>query len=436
MFYCNLTCQKVDWKLHKPYCKPLESSDVATLSPQALRISRVSTSEVDVRLCELLSAFLATVRMAPKSVRKLPGVLKDMQALVARGARPDALIIGGDAGQRNYVSSLAVVVESATPRMQPLLESLLAASADLKPALDLDASCCAAIGERSAPCGDLFTPLALAIRRFRHSFVRLLVAHGADLRAPCARHDDGQMTWPVHACVSITCNHLKTDQLINGALETLDYLLSAGADPDACDHSCQQPALLQAMHFASEEQRPDRRAVMCSVAMRLIDAGAGVNARNTAQTRPLDAAADLPSLDIFRALIAKGADPSPTPFITKTAPGHAAAGEQMGIHYLQTAVQNGRADVLQAATAAGVNLKKVKTLGSYAKPLLAQAVCFHQLACVRFLLEYDVDVNEVFKVHVGKVTVCDIASDPAIGGVSRQILEALRSAGGKRYSEL
>lgn len=111
--------------------------------------------------------------------------------------------------------------------------------------------------------------------------------------------------------------------------------------------------------------------------------------------------------------------------------------EKVGTHYIHQAVQEWRLDVLQAAAAAGVNLKKVRTLGAVTVPLIAFAVYRCQLDAVLFLLDYGVDVNEVFVVGEECVhgTVCDLASERSDPD-SERILAALRGVGGKCLKEL
>lgn len=233
--------------------------------------------------------------------------------------------------------------------------------------------------------------------------------------------------------------------------EGLDYLLAAGADVNAFDarsigDSPVEPSpLLVALHRS--ELRPDGHPVLDACALRLINAGADIHARNASQMRPLDCATVLPSLDVFNALIAKGADPTPTPFVGTIGPGKglgdpgsAYDGVQLGLHYLQVAIHHGRADVLRAAAAAGVNLTKVRILGRMPYPLLSAATCYMQPTCVRVLLDLGADVNEVVTTSMGRSTVVDIAQhlfglEPG-DALRLAIMAILRAAGGKRYDEL
>lgn len=247
----------------------------------------------------------------------------------------------------------------------------------------------------------------------------------------------------MHLCVTGIIKSVRTDEPVVGALEALDYLLAAGADVDARDdrwiddHKPTPTPLLFLLGWP--ELFLPGGGLLHDVAMRLIDGGADLNARNFAQMRPLDFAAELPSLDIFRALVAKGADPSRVPYIVQVAPGLEGAGESLGTHYLADAIQNNRVDVLQAASAAGVNLKKIKTLARGSVPLLAEAAQGGRVECVRFLLDIGANVNEVHELNGDKRTAWDAAVDCLNRGglvFHLQIMTMLIPAGGKPFSEL
>lgn len=64
VFYCNQTCQKADWRRHKPYCKPLPSSAPGKALAQSgqMRLARVSTSEVDDELRRMVLTFVQQAR--------------------------------------------------------------------------------------------------------------------------------------------------------------------------------------------------------------------------------------------------------------------------------------------------------------------------------------------------------------------------------------
>lgn len=400
---------------------------------------------LDFELFCTVNDFVTLTHVAPKAIRKeLPRVLDVARSLLGRGACPDALV-DQTSGVPHLMqwSCLALVTSRGRPGLEPLLELLL--TADLKPPVGPNAGSYSRTGE-------LFTPLFCAIRQHRASFVRVLVAHGADVKAPCAEiTTTGALDWPVHACLEAACGDLEAHLPITGVVETVDCLLGAGADVDAFeertigDEPRDDTALLKALMMlraCAEDATVDSAstAALDAVARRLIDADADVNARDSRQTRPLDFAAALPSLDIFKALIAKGADPTPTPNVIQLpAIGrYISEGQQTGVHYLQIAARDGRADVLLAAAAAGVNLKKVRSLGASAMPLLTLAAVFGQPACVRCLLEYGVDVNEVHEVLEIKRTALDVLlTDREISaGIKAQTVALLRAAGGKRYAEL
>lgn len=393
----------------------------------------MSSSDVDIELAYAVTSFVRRGGEQPQWLEQnLPSVLERVKTLLARGARPDVLI----GTQEQSTSCLWVFCLGCRQGMEPLLELLLAA--DYKPALDLAAA-------SHLPSGCRYTPLCAAIDQLLPSFVRLLIAHGADVKAPCTVSPRGRLDWPVRVCVTNIWTQLTENRNVDGALETLDHLISAGADLDAVDDRWiddeppGQRALLIALRRL--ELQPSARAVLDAVAMRLLDAGANVHARNYSQMRPLNLASFLPSLDVFKALVAKGADPSPVPFIVEAGPGALLMqpGQQLGTHYLQIAVQEGRADVLQAAAAAGVKLKKVKLLGEIAVPLLVRAVVEGQLSCVRCLLDCGVDVNEVCSQGEYPATAVDLAQCQLVRRANdswSQVIAALRAAGGKGYDEL
>lgn len=391
--YCNADCQKLDWKRHKRYCKRLPVAVAAPASNRELKAGRMSTSKVEDELLRALQLFVYSIDSRPESLPlELPRILKVVASLVARGARTDAQLRHA----HGYSSCLSFLCARGHKGMEPLLEVLLAA--DVTPPVD------PAAADRP-DSGHLVAPISYVIRNFRPSFLRVVIAHDADiLQRPCLQGSEGELVRPVHVCVHTIRDNITDGKAVDGALETLDCLISAGAVVDAVDdqwvgeRASDATALLCTLMWNADFVRqrlhsPDR-TVLDAVAMKLIEVGADVNAPNHLKARPLDYAACLPSLDVFKALIAKGADAAPT--TTDVAFVSTSDGEQRnrGVHYLQFAIQDGRADVLQAAAEAGVNLKKVKSLGNFASPLLAYSVVQGQLACVKFLLEYGCDVNE------------------------------------------
>lgn len=155
-------------------------------------------------------------------------MLELAKALLDRGARPDVLIRfdGLSPLEGTLLSCLAVFCVGGYPGMEPLLELLLAV--DYTPALDLNAAC----ASRHDGLGNLVCYTVLA---YRPSFLRLLVAQGADLTAPCGRRNNGVLEWPVHVCVSGVLERVTEAASTDDVLETLDYLIAAGAGVDAVD---------------------------------------------------------------------------------------------------------------------------------------------------------------------------------------------------------
>lgn len=129
----------------------------------------------------------------------------------------------------------------------------------------------------------------------------------------------------------------------------LDLLVEAGADvnahcplsdPFVTDMAC--TPLVAAINLISQD--PKDAAVLEPIVLRLIELGADLDARTHRQQRPLDLASLLPTLTVFKALIAKGADPSPVAFVAfEQSVGRE---EQLGgCHYLEIAVERDRVDV-------------------------------------------------------------------------------------------
>lgn len=178
-----------------------------------------------------------------------------------------------------------------------MLQKLLAA--DRKPGTDI-------FGASETDSGTRVTPLGYAVRMYQPSFIRLLVEHGADLNAACVQNASGRMDWPVRVLIGALCQDTEADRSTDGALAILDCLISVGADVNASegrradDGTPVRNALLDLLKqpLASPASHRAREAA----AMRLIEAGADVNARDEFQARPLDAAAALPSVDVFKAL--------------------------------------------------------------------------------------------------------------------------------------
>lgn len=170
VFYCNAACQKADWKRHKPYCKPLAGS--AAVSPQVLKRGTMSETKLDLALIDKRSKFRTNIHDRLTSITKeLPRVLALIKMLLVQGARPDVIICTADYGSA-YRGSLTLAFDSRSSGTEPLL------AADLKPPVDPPTA-------SETASNILYTPMYYAARRFRPSFVRLLVAHGADIKAPC-----------------------------------------------------------------------------------------------------------------------------------------------------------------------------------------------------------------------------------------------------------
>lgn len=329
-----------------------------------------------------------------------------------------------------------------TADLSPLLKVLL--EAKLTPPVDANA-----VMEQ---LGALLTPLYYAIHSGHVSCVRLLVEHGVSLKQPCGLRE-GAFDWPVRACTGDIGDCASAGEDTVGGMQVLDYLLGAGADVDARDtrrfegHEPENTPLFRIIDTAAHVARASRAAfdAIEPAILRLIEAGAEVNPRDSAETivdgnvrgasnrRVLDAAAPLPSMAVFKALVAKGAEPSPTAYIGTLDTGH-----QRGTHYLHVAVQHGRADVIRAAAAAGVDFTKLQTMSGDPVPLLALAAGRGKVDCVGALLDAGVDVNEIFQISGDKVTALDVFGCLAPGehGSRLQIAMMLLAAGGRPYRDL
>lgn len=353
----------------------------------------------------------------------------------------------------------------------------------LDPPLRLDHYC-------EAEDGSYSSPLAEAIESLIPNHVRMLLSRGASVAGPCcydAVNDAdaskllpaGQRPriafWPVWRCVHAAC---RSPTLVDAAMEILDMLIEAGADMDASDKSglaerkgaAVTPLLqvIEAMMRLGEQGSAAKQPALGSdkgsptkarensdasknldmalirqferITARLIEAGADVNARDVELNRVLDWASQLPTLTVFKLLIAKGADPRPTVYKSKIGE------DKAGVHYLQRAVQEDRVDVLEAAVEAGVVVGKVRLLGPWQPPLLGAAISFGSSNCAKFLVQNlekcGVDVNDTYLERCRNpecklrhiATALDGAAD---GREANHDLEAmLRAAGAKTNDEL
>lgn len=462
VFYCNAACQHNDWKRHKPFCKraPAEPEGSAAAdsggSPAvtpSLQLADVSTNPLDLQLEQLVSAFLAECEERPKAIKKgLPDAIDKMKALLGKGARPDVRM------HTLPAPLLVYMVQSRSPVVEPLLKVLL--EAKLSPPLNCNV---AAV----FPDGSTLTAIYGAICSGQLSSVRMLVAAGASVTQPCSVHAKGRTMWPVEVCYSRIGQEATQIQM-------LDLLIELGAHVDAHDHldkGATSPLLLCTSGVCGCTGTTEKTRIREQFALRLIDAGADLTVRDNDQRRPLDHAARFPTLTLFNKMVAKGADPSPVPNITVENAfwlplGDQAAGASGRVnrysHYLEWAIYHeDRADVLEAAAAAGVKLKKVKTLDYYAFPLLASACLRSSVACTRFLLDHGVDVNQPFKARFyrsggtkhrsSKMTATDAAISGMAGVITNHatradyaamlagcevIYDLVRAAGGMTYEEL
>lgn len=200
--------------------------------------------------------------------------------------------------------------------LEPLLAALL--QANLTPPINVNAA--SLIGN-----GALTTPLGDCIYSRRASAARLLLQHGADASLPMVQGLTGSASLPpLHGLIMGVVARPPTQ--VRQVTDLLEALLEHGAGVDAVDtaagsevHACTPLLTCVSGIGFGERHSVDSDQALEAIALRLIDAGADLNARDEAQLRPLDAASMLPSLTLFNALIAKGADPSPVPGIMTAA---------------------------------------------------------------------------------------------------------------------
>lgn len=371
------------------------------------------------------------VKLRTPTDKELKGLLKKTKELLAKGARPDVRVT------KASVICEGVITHICGLRSPPHLDAHLLAcvQAPLTPPVNLHVV-------YKTNTENLSSPLSDAILSGNLSYARILLENGADARLPCFEHRDGgkpARLFPIQLVVLAAMHHGS-----NNAVEMLDLVVAHGADVDAHDpefvneanHLAVTPLIAAVNGIARDQSNTPR---LEPVALKLMEYGAAVDARDVYQHRPLDLAAPLPSTVIVKALLAKGADPSPVPYVSQTlaAYGHA----EIGNHYIQAAVAGHRTDILGIAAEVGVNLKKIYTLGHRSTPLLAYASNTNSLASARYLIEYGVDVNEVYKclretpsgeLELKKWTALDDAIE-----MQREDIEALiRAAGGNTYEEI
>ncbi len=209
------------------------------------------------------------------------------------------------------------------------------------------------------------TPLSLAIEQDNSAMVRLLLAHGASTRYPCAKDQtalhDAVMSGNLHitqelllrrkACVNETDSGGMTPLHLaarNGHVGMVDLLLKAGADAELPDRQGRTP-----LHSAAACRR-------IRVVSRLLEEKVNACTMDASNETPLHAAVREPSGAILRALLEYGArpddagDPEFTPLHLAARNGNLTAAQLLMEHraYAPHTVRYGRPP-LHLATAAG-----------------------------------------------------------------------------------
>jgi ankyrin repeat protein len=132
-------------------------------------------------------------------------------------------------------------------------------------------------------------PLTWAVARGRVRIIHLLIDAGADVNAVSRKFD----STPLYSAVTY------------GSVACVEALLARGADPTIAGHGGRTP-LHQCAYNLSARQTND--GAMNRIATLLLDAGAGIEAKDNLNFTPLIAAAGQGNADMVRLLLERGAD--------------------------------------------------------------------------------------------------------------------------------
>lgn len=218
----------------------------------------------------------------------------------------------------------------------------------------------------------LVTPLQMAIKQGTSTSLKRLLAAGANPHIPCYQHDDTRaMQKTLHSVVLgmglINTSRPGMDTDVDSLLTKAQILLDAGVDIEQRNGHGSTPLLLSMEIFTLRNVRANPCLRWSALALKLIAAGANVHARQAIRKdRPFDVAAHRGLLDVMRALMAKGADATPVPYLAPLSfQGAVLTDEETGTgtHYIERAIENNQVDVLKfAAEEAGVDLNALRTV--------------------------------------------------------------------------
>lgn len=441
-FYCDSNCQKADWRRHKKVCKAVQappSQDPAGASsnsdPSLAPEAPVSLAKLDKDFGMLILHAMADAKLstAEGCMRHLPDYVQEAKRLLRAGAKANVRVrlpLLPDLRPSNVLIQLCPQQQS---HLEPLLETILLHCAPFHGLLDFTEKQFHTDGSFIAR-----SPLAIALLDGRLPLVLKLLAAGADPRRPCYQDRQSMLT-PLHLCSQMAARDPSSWHRLEECASIAGELVAAGANVNARDPFGRTPLLVHLSLLDSATIREHAGLPWSALALRLIELGADVHTRDSDdQTRPLDHAAAVGLVDVMRALVAKGADPTPVLVTGKLEPG-VCSGAQATSHYLQFAISDDLVEVLWFAAGVGVDLEKVRTVAPNRLSMLALACRAPAPACVRFLLdEAHVRVNASFKVITpsnrkeGRIT----ATDFALLMGHPQVVSLMRAAGGKTYEEL
>lgn len=425
-------------------------------------------SDVDIGVCSRLSFTLNAVLNGEDLGSRIQKLCAVTQRFLTAGARPDTCV------ERSRSAALVCDENSIldSPCLlagwAPLLDVLL--DHKYNPPLNLNFSMKRGDGSVVTPLGFALSlpyragssvpapaPYPYAIRR--------LVAAGADPLLPC--HQSGEpgkgLSFPLHLIASQIGSQRSTAQSL---IECVDIILNAvraaGRGVDRAleaRNGAGETALAAVLN--QDPGGPDRSPL----ALHLIEAGADINARMpVSQSRCFDLAAGGCLLDVMAVMVGRGGleVARPVSFLvpddapagigadrgagvaadSTTPPPAAAVSYSQSSHYLQVAVEKDLVEVLRFASDHGIDLSKVRVMGTLQPPLIIAAVEHNSPKCFRFLLSLPGQDPSMrfssFAIGFGgtKTRPRYTILDRAVQAQRWDMVATLREAGGKSYAEI